>query len=197
MNCKEERLSRRSILKTALGGCTLIPGSSLFIGTVVAAGNEFSEMRPTQLINALRAIGKPVCIDAANTLMKMVNAGSAYNLHLRNADLNDADARMLADAMLQTNTDNHQLLASFSASFNPGLGDTGATMLAKGFPGTMIELGLVGCNIGDSGGLEILKWAKNAPDLRTLCIEGNRFSTDMRSQFYALAKNGRQLHVVV
>lgn len=88
-------------------------------------------------------------------------------------------------------------LRSFSASYNPGLGDTGVAALAEAFPETMTELGLVGCSIGDAGGRAILEWARTAPELQMICIEGNRFSADMKSRFQDFASPGRQILVVV
>ena len=99
--------------------------------------------------------------------------------------------------MLRSDSGNGLFLRSFSASFNPDLGDTGAATLAEVFPETMTELGLVGCSIGDAGGRAILEWARIAPKLRMICVEENRFSVDIRSQFQNLAPQGRQVLVVV
>ena len=111
--------------------------------------------------------------------------------------MNEADARVLANGMLHADADNLLLLKSFSASYNPDLGDVGAAALAEAFPETITELGLVGCSVGDAGARPILEWAKAAPDLRMICVERNNFSAGMRAQFQDLASLGRNILVVV
>lgn len=198
MQFERRRVSRRRMLTTALAGvCGLVPVAPVFPRTPVAARNISTEMNPTHLINALRSIGKSVCLDAADRLATSTGTNAGFDLHLRHAELNEADARVLANGMLRSDSGNGLFLRSFSASFNPDLGDTGAATLAEVFPETMTELGLVGCSIGDAGGRAILEWARIAPRLRMICIEGNRFSVDIRSQFQDLAPHGRQVLVVI
>jgi hypothetical protein len=186
------------VVKTAFAGvCGLVASAGVFSEVAAAAKNESVAMSPTELINALRAIGKPVCLDAADSLAASTGSSAEFDLHLRRAELNEADTRILANGLLGSAADNGLFLRSFSASYNPGLGDVGAAALAAAFPKTMLELGLVGCSIGDAGGRSILKWALTAPDLRMICIEGNNFSTGMKSQFQTLATLGRDVLVVV
>jgi hypothetical protein len=154
-------------------------------------------MPQTELINALRSIGKPVCLDAADRLEASAGSPAGVDLHLRRAGLNDADAQILASGMLCSNIRGGLFLRSFSASYNPDLGDVGAATFAEAFPETMTELGLVGCSVGDAGGRLILEWARTAPDLRMICLEGNKFSASMRSQFHDLASFDRQILVTV
>lgn len=183
---------------TALAGvCGLVATATGFSKTAQAAGHESAKMTPTKLINALRTIGKPVCLDAADQLVALTGSRAGFDLHLRRAGLNGSDARVLADGMLHGDASNALLLKSFSASYNPDLGNAGAAALAEAFPETMTELGLVGCSIGDAGAHAILEWARTAPDLRMICVEENNFSTDMRSQFQDLASPGRNVLVVV
>lgn len=154
-------------------------------------------MNPAELIKALKSIGKPACMDAADKLAASIGTKADFDLHLRRAELNEADARVLATGMLPSEYDSGLFLRSFSASFNPDLKDAGAAVLAAAFPETLTEVGLVGCTIGDAGGKAILEWARAAPDLRMICVEENRFSGDVRSQFQDLARQGRQVLVVV
>jgi hypothetical protein len=58
-------------------------------------------------------------------------------------------------------------------------------------------LGLVGCSIGDAGAHAILEWARTAPNLRMICVEGNKISAGVKSQFQNLASGGRNILVVV
>ena len=99
--------------------------------------------------------------------------------------------------MMRSDVGNGLFLRSFSASYNPDLGDVGAAALAEAFPDTMVELGLVGCSIGDAGGSAILEWAREAPQLRMICGEGNMFSAEVRSQFQSLTSLRPKILVVV
>lgn len=145
------------------------------------------------LVQALLSIEKPVCAEAAKRLAKSSGA-TGFDLHLRNAGLNEANARVLADAMVSAA--DGPSLRSFSASYNPDLGDAGVVVLAEAFPTTMSELGLVGCAIGDVGGRAILKWAKSAPELGMICVEGNAMSAKVRAALTAFGRE-RQVMVVV
>ena len=194
----QRRASRRRVLTSAFAGvCGLMASAPVFSKTAENAGNESAEMYPTELITALRSIGKPVCLVAADRLAASTGSLAGFDLHLRRAGLNEADARILTRGMLSSDVRNGPFLQSFSASYNPDLGDAGAAALAEAFPKTMRELGLVGCSVGDAGGRRILEWARTAPDLRMICVEGNRFSNSMRSQFQDLASLDRQILVVV
>lgn len=163
-------------------------------------------MNALELIRALRLIGKPVCTAAATRLAKdgpaedgsrrSSPAQAGFDLHLRHAGLDKADAHILAEGMRYLSHGDGPCLRSFSASYNPELGDAGVTALVGAFPERMTELGLVGCSIGDTGGRAILEWALAAPDVQMICIEGNRFSAAMRSRFDDLASRGKPALVV-
>jgi len=99
----------------------------------------------------LRSIGTPGCLAAADRLEASIGSQAGFDLHLRRAGLSQADAQVVADGMLRANAGNALSLKSFSASYNPELGDVGAATLATTFPATMTELGLVGCSVGDAG----------------------------------------------
>lgn len=190
--------SRRRALTTALfAACALAPMTSILPSSALAAGQETADMPLTLFINALRLIGKPVCTDASNTLETSARSDSEFNLHLRNAGLNVADAQILSTAMQRSTKAIAHYLSSFSASYNPELGDTGTVLLAESFPITMKELGMVGCSIGDVGGSAILTWAENAPGLQMICVEENHFSADIRMRFQALASQRQNVRVVV
>ncbi|MFT4708249.1 MAG: hypothetical protein ACJAXK_001756 [Yoonia sp.] len=191
MKFEQRQLSRRRTLTT-----TLAVFCGLFAADV-CAGNESTEMNVIELINALRSVGTPVCVNAADALAASVETGTGFDLHLRSAGLNEAAAQILAHGMRRSDVGNGRFLRSFSASYNPDLGDVGAAALAEAFPDTMIELGLVGCSIGDAGGSAILEWARKARQLRMICVEGNMFSAEIKSQFQSLASHGREILVVV
>ena len=154
-------------------------------------------MTPNALIAALRLIGKPVCTEAADRLAASAGRASGFDLHLRRAGLSADDARILSDGMRAAEGDGGLDLRSFSASYNPDLGDKGAAALADAFPANMTELGLVGCSIGDGGAQNLLAWAQKAPALTMICIEGNQISPDLKARFRDLGNRGRYVLVVV
>lgn len=191
MKFDQGHVSRRKILTTAIAGVCGV------LATDVGAGIESAEMNLPELIKALRSIGTPVCMNAADVLAASVQTETGFDLHLRGAGLNEAEAQILAEGLRRSDVGNGLFLRSFSASYNPDLGDVGAAALAGAFPDTMRELGLVGCAIGDAGGSAILEWAREARHLRMICVEGNRFSAEVRSQFQSLVSPGREILVIV
>lgn len=192
------RVSRRRVLSTAFAGvCGIATYATVLPTPAKAAGNESAQMNPTELITALRLIGTSGCLAAADRLEASTGSQTGFDLHLRRAGLNQADAQVLADGMLRANAGHTLSLRSFSASYNPELGDVGAATLAAAFPATMTELGLVGCSVGDAGARPILEWARSAPNLRMICVEKNDFSAGIREQFRDLASLGGNMLVVV
>ncbi len=192
MQIEQQRASRRKMLLSGMAGlCGLLPIAS----TASATLNESVGMNLTHLINALRLVGKPVCSVAADRLETELDVTAGFDLHLRHAELTEADAQVLATGLLRSA--DGLILKSFSASFNPNLADKGAEALIEAFPESMTELGLVGCSIGDAGGRAIVRWAQTAPQLRMICVEGNQFSDGMKLQLNELANQGRRMLVVV
>lgn len=188
------RVPRRIFLRTTLAG---LVGAVIAPQTAFPASNESYDMRPIEMITALKSIGKPVCLKAADILASSAGKSRFFNLHLRSADLNVTDAKILADGIKRNTAAGGGSLSSFSTSYNPELGDEGAAHLAAAFPDSMTELGMVGCNISDEGGQSILNWAKTAPNLRMICVEGNDFSNGMKALIRNISPSGRQIFVVV
>ncbi|MFK7858159.1 MAG: hypothetical protein AB8B64_05045 [Granulosicoccus sp.] len=198
MQFKSWQESRRYFLTTFVAGVYgHATGASALISTAHASETARTSMQLTHLIDALRLIGKPVCLSAAERLLSVSTPGTGIHLHLRRARLNESDAKILSEGIRRASVDEQLLLRSFSASFNPELADKGVIALANVFPESMSELGLVNCSIGDSGGRAILEWAESATNLSMLCVEGNRFSSNMQLQFKNLAIQRRQILVVV
>ena len=192
------RVSRRRVLSTAFAGvCGIATYATVLPTPAKASGNESTKMNPTDLITALRSIGTPGCLAAADRLEAAIGSQVGFDLHLRRVGLNQADAEILADGMLRANTGKAISLRSFSASYNPELGNVGAATLAAAFPTTMTELGLVGCAVGDAGARPILEWARSAPNLKMICVERNNFSAGIKTQFRDLASLGGNMLVVV
>ena len=135
------------------------------------------------LTKALRETGHAVCIDAADRLERSL--APDFNLHLRSAGLIPTDAAVIAEALAQFDQDS-PCLRSFSVSYNPTLGDVGVKVLLAALPATVNELGMVGCELSDDSGQTLLEWAKQADGLRMMCVEGNRYSEQMRGRLSQL-----------
>lgn len=196
MSVEQQNQSRRTMLLAGMAtGVGLLPALAGLTGIAKAAGSENRDM--DVLIAALQSIGGPVCLDAANKLVTASASSSGFNLHLRSAEMDVQDARILANALQEMSELPTNPLMSFSASYNPDLKDAGAVVLAGSFPKSMIELGLVGCSIGDVGGTALLEWAQQAPNLRMICVEGNSLSSSLKSEFTELGQRHASLMVVV
>ena len=156
-------------------------------GTLMASNSlQSSELSLEESLQiALRAIGSDVANAVADHLAKSAVSSAALSLHLRNAQMTAADVKLIANALDRTSVSELTRLGSFSLSYNT-IGDEGANTLAKCLPATLIELGLVGCSIGDQGGAAMLEWARHANGLRMICIEDNNMSDQMRKQFRSL-----------
>lgn len=199
MLAERQGQSRRTVLQAVMAtGFCLLSEQTGVTGIAMAAGSEpvSGEMSVNTLIDALHFIGGPVCLDAANKLETVSSSSGGFDLHLRSAEVDAHDARILANAIQEIPISSTHYLRSFSASHNPDLKDAGAIALLRSFPTTMTELGLVGCSIGDAGGTALQEWALQAPNLRMICVEGNNFSSNLRSKFAELGRRHTSLIVV-
>ena len=159
--------------------------------------NKAPEMQLNKLIEALRATEKMICITAANRLNNLNKVPSEFDLHLRQTDLNEADALRLAAALSDLSTPSGPSIRSFSISYNPNIRESGAIALINALPQTVTEIGMVGCNLGDDSGKVLLEWVQKAASLRMLCVEQNRYSTGMLQNFANLRKQRNGLVIVV
>ena len=126
--------------------------------------------------------GSDAAKNAADNLTQNAASSPSVNFHLRNAGFSADDVKLIANILGMMPARELARLRSFSLS-DIIIGDEGAKALAATLPKTLTELGLVGCALGDQGGKAILEWAKYASGLRMICIEGNRLSHGLRTQF--------------
>lgn len=199
MNQNSNFLLRRQFLRNGLiGGVALLTGVGVLFGkSMAAAGQDVGgQIGINVLINALRSTKNAACLTVAARL-EVSRASKYYDLHLRNAGLGVMEAEIIAKAMREISLLEGPALKSFSMSYNPSLTDIGVVALAEAFPPTLTELGLVGCAIGDVGGAALLRWAKQALELRLICVEGNHFSAKIRQGIASLAQERPNLLVVV
>jgi hypothetical protein len=165
----------------------------------VFANNSFSgkeEAIINPLINALRSTNNPVSNKVAETLLSLKNGKPSYDLHLRNADLSYNQIKSIAEAIKTVHKNGGPSLQSFSMSYNSNLGDEGVLILVKNLPQTITEIGLVQSGIGDKGGEALIRWAKNAKQLRWLCVEENIFSNDIKDRLRKFGQERSDLLVV-
>ena len=123
------------------------------------------------------------------------NASSSYNL--RSLDLKASDVIAIANILKSENQKGNGYVTSISFSFNHDLGDLGAEALSKSLPNSLTEIGLVGCEIGDKGGLHILEGIKKMPHLNMICIENNKFSEALKNEFRTYSNSKPHMLIVV
>ena len=111
----------------------------------------------------------------------------------RNLGLNPKDVLNICDVILKGHLPS---ITSISFSYNPDLGDEGAFILLKYLPQSIQEIGLVDCGIGDDGGLAILNWVRDTPNLRMICIEQNNFSQKLKAEFHKFVKDNPNILLV-
>ena len=142
------------------------------------------------LIDVLRSIGKPVCVETAGSLSDKNAADNSYSLHLRNAALNSEDAGQIGLSMKEVHARHDIRLDSFSASYNKGLGKRGVVHLLTNLPDHVGELGLVGCNLNDASASLIVDFMSRSQSLRMICVENNNFSASAKAD---ITKAGAKL----
>ena len=183
------RMQRRYFMKSAIAcSAALAVGATAGIGGAGAAGTVGRPLDNLELAlaQALREIAGPACIAAAERLENRDPGGDGFNFHVRGSGIGSADAVRIAKALMSVSPEASVMLRSFSLSYNADLGDAGAIALAGALPPTLRDLGLVGCNIGDAGGLALHEWARTARGLKMICIEHNKISADLKSRFQRL-----------
>ena len=187
-------MSRRHLLKILLAFPFSLGGIFSFSSASGASQGGIS----MKLVTALRSIGSPVCIAEAQRLeVAMKRNSGTIKLHLRNAALDVQSAEIIADALTSLSEHDLSLFTSLSLSYNGDLGDEGVTKLMNALPGNLVELGVVGCKVGDHGAEAILQWAGGARNLRMLCIEENIFSEQMKARLIRFGDQKPDLLLVV
>ena len=148
------------------------------------------------LIDTLGAINKPVCDQAASKLLSLNVNQSSYDLHLRHADLNLNEIKLIAAAIKTVDANQGPALKSFSMSYHPNLEDEGVFVLVNTLPATVTELGLVNCGLGDPSAAALMIWAAKASNLHWLCVEENAFSDKVKDRLKQLGEQTKGLLVV-
>lgn len=192
--------SRRHFIKTSVTEIAMLAAVALGYPSIIKADHvpmTNATRVVTTLAKALRSIGSPVCLAAADKLEASHEKRAQVSFHLRGAALTASDVLIIADALTSLPAEASSALVSVSLSYNRALGDAGAIALAQSLPPTVREVGLVGCGIGDAGGEAVFHWATKAPGLRMLCIEENTLSEGMKLQFIELARKNAAVVIVV
>lgn len=193
-------IPRRDILKAGLpiaGVLALAPLASPARAASALGGQPITDGSVSALAAALRAIGGDVCDAAARGLETLPDSATRFTLHLRRAGLDGAAATRLAGALHALKTGDGAALNSFSLSYNAGIGDAGASLIAQSLPTSLPELGMVGCDLGEPAGEALFRWATRSTDLHTMCIEQNRFSDGLKARFNGLARQRTNLFMMV
>ncbi|MFT4678402.1 MAG: hypothetical protein ACI84C_002846 [Flavobacteriales bacterium] len=135
--------------------------------------------------------GSSECLKKLESLEKEISLNGLLNL--RKLDLEENELVSIANILEQEKGSSNSQLKSISLSYNPLVGNVGASLLLKSLPSSVREIGLVGCGIGDNGGIALLKWMEEATDLQMICVEQNNFSKDLRINFKKFRSNNPQV----
>jgi hypothetical protein len=186
---KQKLLPRRHFIKLF---SIILPTCYFFgVASVLANGNL------RNLIDALRSLKKPVCDEAANRIEKWVQTSNFYNLHLRSAMLSTSDAKKIADALKSIHQNQNIQLKSFSVSYNPTLGLSGAASILSSLPLDVEELGMVGCDLGDETGKHLVDYIRRAKNLVMVCVEKNNFSQKLKDEILDLRRQKNNCTIIV
>ena len=137
--------------------------------------------RNTELAVILRSINNKKCLQKAIDLEEKLS--QIKTLSLRNLGLNPDNLNSILIWLKKHSAADDKHLESLSFSYNNSIGDQAVFSLVNNLPSSLQEIGLVDCGISDTGGTEILNWMRNSPQLQMICIEGNNFSENLKSEF--------------
>ena len=94
----------------------------------------------------------------------------------------------MANAFTAIQEQNDLPLNSFSVSYNPGIGTDRVQALLPSLPDGVSEIGMVGYQLRGDVGKLLIQFMARCRNLKMICVEGNLFSTSMRSQIASVGK---------
>ena len=168
-------IEKRVFLK--LGFLAIASSATLDWNSAVATEKNLFRV----LIIALLRVKKPICAKVAEALENKPLSSLDYNLHLRSANLGQAEATLIADAIEILHQNNVLNLQSVSFSHNPGITELGLKRLLEALPDHTTELGLVGCGLGDKSANNIALFLRRSNKPKMFCDESNNFSPEAKS----------------
>ena len=200
LTCTSYSYTRREALCSfgtailVLFACARVPSSLATAQTL--------EKRPRneavrKLASALRDIGLSKTLGLARELESLNKGGNYIDVYLRDADMRHQHALKLATSLRQLTFAEAGCIRSFSSSYNGKIGDIGISAIVRELPPSLLELGLVECGIGDVAGEHLLAWAGKSSKSLLLCIEGNRFSKNLRERFITLSDRSKNIELVI
>jgi hypothetical protein len=183
-------LQRRSFLKAI---SVILPASQIF--RFLPAWGSNSALAP--LINTLRSLKNPVCMEAADLLESQFQRENLYVLHLRHGMLSEPDAKIIGGSLKLLHQNHNIRLKSLSVSYNPKIGSEGAAAILIALPKHIEELGMVGCDLDDRTGSHLIRFIKQSKYLKMVCVEENNFSQKMRAKIKNLRKQQSKCTIIV
>jgi hypothetical protein len=147
-----------------------------------------------KLLSCLKSIATKKCLQAAISIEN--DSSKEIKLELRDAGLDLTQVKQLARVFASLTDEDMYQLKTLSFSYN-NLGDEAVSYLITSMPQNLSELGLVGCSITDTGGKELLGWLKKTSDLKLLCIENNKFTANLKTEFREWSKEKKVLYLVI
>jgi hypothetical protein len=200
LTCISYAFRRREALRS-FGAAVLVLFAYAKVPSSVATAQTL-EKRPIneavrKLARALRDIGLSKTLGLARELESLNKGESYFDVHLRDADVRHKHALILATSLGQLTFAEAGCIRSFSLSYNGEIGDIGISAIVRELPPSLSELGLDECGIGDVAGEHLLAWAGKSSKSLLLCIEGNRFSQNLRKRFITLSDRSKNIKLVI
>jgi len=171
-----------------------------FLGAPLALGNSNmidGDNSLGALIKTLRSLQKSICAKVADRLKKQLNTFNSYDLHLRSCMLNPSDAKKIGEALRSVHQNHDILLKSFSVSYNPTIGSSGAMAILSSLKKNIEELEMVGCNLGDETGKHLVEYILQSENLATVCVEENNFSQKLKDEILDLKQQTPDCKIIV
>lgn len=149
-----------------------------------------------QLADVLRSIGTPSGHLKADKFELEENEFAGH-LDLSHMSLWSSDVDKIGKHFNRRYNPEPLHLTSVNFNYNNLMSDDGAAFLMDHLPGTIRELNLVSCGIGDHGGRAILEWLRvSAFKIKEVNMEQNEFSRSMKDEFAQYEKENLQVMVI-
>lgn len=149
-----------------------------------------------QLADAVRSIGTSSGHQKAERF-EMDEEEFSGRLDLSHMSLWSSDVEKIGRHLNRRYNPEAVHLISVNFNFNNLMCDDGVIALLDHLPGTIRELHLVSCGIGDYGGQAILDWLRvSAFKIKEVNMEQNEFSRSMKDEFALYEKENQQVMMI-
>lgn len=156
---------------------------------------KLTKMVNQLLAETLRSIGSIRCNSKADFLEQ---EGEFYgSIDLQGLSLSTDNVVDIIRSFEQFDDNEFHSIFSINFSHNNEFIDEGVFALLENLPWNLSEIHLVDCGICNSGGETILTWLKETGTLRSLYMDHNFLSQDLRSKFQDFGKKNPHILIEV